>query len=68
MSSELEDKLILEIQPVDEDAFAQAVRRGSIAELKSVLLASADAEQKALLEQLLPPDLVASDRDDLDLI
>ncbi|MEM6898828.1 MAG: hypothetical protein AAF583_03510 [Pseudomonadota bacterium] len=68
MSEELENKLYLEIEPVDENAFAEAVQRGSIAELKSVLLASADAEQRDLVEKLLPPELVATDRDDFDLI
>ncbi|MEO1407647.1 MAG: hypothetical protein AAFV54_14325 [Pseudomonadota bacterium] len=63
MSAELEHKLYLEIRPEDENAYKEAVRRGSIAELKAVLLAAAGPEQQDLLEKLLPPDLIEADND-----
>ncbi|MEO0883856.1 MAG: hypothetical protein AAFY34_14160 [Pseudomonadota bacterium] len=66
MVSELEDRLFIKIQPEDQDAYEQAVQRGSIAELKSALLASASsAEQIELIDQLLPPDLVISEDGDV---
>lgn len=64
MNPELGHKLYIEIEPDDQNAYDEALQRGSIAELKSVLLSNANSEQRALIEELLPPDLVYSAEED----
>ncbi|MEM9669211.1 MAG: hypothetical protein AAF950_09835 [Pseudomonadota bacterium] len=61
MATELSHELRIDIPPDQQDAYVEAVRSGRVADLKAILLEAANENQRQMIEEILPPDLVDSD-------